>query len=95
MSLTVTKEVDVEVELSDVLEETSTKELIDIIEELLVSEDRKYELTDIVFGEMRSSPEGTRFLIECLCAPRGGAYISKAEAKRIICELIDEVFFET
>lgn len=94
MSITVTTDVDVEVGLDDVLEETSTEELVEALEERLESENSRYDAIDFLLSDKQYSSENMRCYIERLCAPRGGSYVSKAEAKRIICELIDEVFFE-
>lgn len=94
MSVTVTTEVDVEVELDEVLEEVSTEELVSALEERLEKEDSRHDVIDFLLSDNQCSSENVRYFIKRLCAPRGGSYISKAEAKRIICELIDEVFFE-
>lgn len=94
MSVTVTTDVEVEVELSDVIDDASTEELLEAVEERLEKEGERRDVIDMLLSDSQCSSENTRYFIERLCAPRGGSYIDKATAKRIICELIDEVFFE-
>lgn len=94
MSTTITTDVEIEVELDDIIDDVSTEELLYAVEERFEKERERHDFIDMLLKDAQCSSENTRYFIERLCAPRGGSYIDKATAKRIICELIDEVFFE-
>lgn len=92
--MTITQEVDIEVDVDELLDEISTNELLGTVEARLESEKEQRNLISEYAEECMGDPHNMRFLIEKICARCGGSYIDKATAKRVVCEIIDDVFYE-
>lgn len=92
--MTITQEIEVDVDIDEVLEEAETSELINIVQERLEDAAERRDFIKELVSDISSNPDDMRMHIIDICSIHTKRVIDKKTAKDIINEIIDNVFFE-